>query len=86
MSSDFPFVIRGKVCVVFSQISSSGGRRKEKNPNEARGTYIWMNLLKTPLAKATLRIMKKMEHLTKDEFHNYHYKHITNAIFDERSA
>ena len=86
MSSDFPFVIRGKVGVIFSQISSSGGRGKEKNPSEARGTYLWMNLLKTPLAKETIRKMTEMEHLTKDEFHNNHYKHIMNAISNERSA
>ena len=36
MSSDFPFVIWGKVGVIFSQISSSGGRRKEKDPNELK--------------------------------------------------
>ena len=62
------------------------GRGKDKKPSEARGTYLWMNLLKTPLAEATIRIMIEMEHLTKDKFHNNHYKHITNAIYDERSA
>ena len=72
--------------VIFSQISSSGGRGKEKNPSEERGTYLWMNLLRTLLAEETIRIMTKLEHLTKDEFHNNHYKHITNAISDERSA
>ena len=72
--------------VIFSQISSSGGRGKEKNPSEERGTYLWMNLFITPLTESTIRIMTKMEHLTKDEFHNNHYKHITNAISDERSA
>ena len=51
--------------VTFSQISSSGGRGKEKNPSEARGTYLWMNFLKTPLAEATIRIMTEMEHLTR---------------------
>ena len=70
--------------VIFNQIYSSGGRGKEKNPSEARGTYLWMNLLKTPLEEATIRIIIEMEHLTKDEFHNNHYKHITNAISDER--
>ena len=72
--------------VIFIQISLSGDRRKEKKSSAARGTYLWMNLLKTPLAEATIRIMTEMEHLTKDEFHNNHYKHITNAISDERST
>ena len=72
--------------VIFIQISSSGGRGKEKKPSEGRGTYLWRNLLKTPLAKATIRIMTEMEHLTKDQFHNNHYKHIMNAISDEMSA
>ena len=70
--------------VIFSQISSSGGRGKDKNPSESRGTYLWMNLLKTPLAEATIRIMIEMEHLTKDEFHKNYYKHIMNSISDER--
>ena len=86
MSSDFPFVIRGKVGVIFSQIYSSGGRGKEKNSSEERGIYLWMNLLKKPLVEATIRIMIEMEHLTNDEFHNNHYKHITNSISDGRSA
>ena len=73
--------------VIFSQISSSGGRGKDKKPSEARGTYLWMNLLKTPLAEATIRIiMTKMEHLTKDELNNNHYKHITNSNSDARST
>ena len=72
--------------VIFNQISSSGGRGNEKNPGEARGTYLWMNILKTLLVEATIRIMIEMEHLTNDEFHNNHYKHITNAIYDEMSA
>ena len=72
--------------VIFSQTYSSGDRRKEKMSNVERGTYLWMNLLKTPLAKETIRIMIEMEHLTKDKFHNNHYKHITNAIYDEWSA
>ena len=72
--------------VIFSQISSSGGRGKEKSPSEERGTYLWMNLLKAPLVEAAIRIMIEMEHLTKDEFHNNHFKHIKNAISYERSA
>ena len=71
--------------VIFSQIYSSGGRGKEKNSSEERGIYLWMNLFKTPL-ESTIRIMTEMEHLTKDEFHNSHYKHITNSISDEKSA
>ena len=43
--------------VIFGQIYSSGCRGKEKNPNAARGTYLWMNLLKTSLAEATIRII-----------------------------
>ena len=27
---------------------------KEKNPSEARGTYLWMNLLQKPLVKETM--------------------------------
>ena len=28
---------------------------KEKNPSEARGTYLWMNFLQTHLAEATIK-------------------------------
>ena len=58
----FPFIISSQIS---SQISSNGGRRKDKNSSAARGTYLWMNPLKTPLAKTTIREMTEMEHLTR---------------------
>ena len=51
--------------VIFNQIYLSGGRRKEKKSSAARGTCLWMNLLKTPLAETTLRLMTEIEHLTR---------------------
>ena len=51
--------------VIFSKISSIGGRKKEKKSSTARGTYLRMNLLKTPLAATTIREMTEMDHLTR---------------------
>ena len=51
--------------VITRQMSSSGGRRKEKKSSVARGSYIWMNPLKLTLVKATMREMIEMEHLTR---------------------
>ena len=65
MSIVFPFVIRGKVGVIFSQISSSGDRRKEEKSSATRGTYLWMNLLQTPLVEQQIREVTEIEHLTR---------------------
>ena len=51
--------------VIFIQMYSSGGRRKETKYGAARGTYPQMNLLKTPLAETPIRVMTKLEHLTR---------------------
>ena len=51
-----------------------------------RGTYLWMNPLKTPLAETTNKGNDRNGASNKDEFHNNHYRHITNSIFDESSA
>ena len=51
--------------VIFSQISSSDGRRKEKKSSAARGTYLRMNRLKTPLVETPMRVVTEMEHLTR---------------------
>ena len=51
--------------VIFIQIYSSDGRRKDKKSSEARGTYLHMDLLKTHLAGITIRVMIEMEHITR---------------------
>ena len=71
--------------VIFSLITCCNGSRTKENPSETRGTYLWVNLLKTPLAETTKRLIDETEHLSKDEFHLSHYTHITNSIPDIRS-
>ena len=82
----FPFLIWWKVSVIFSQISSIHGRRKEKNSSAARGTYLHMNLLKKTFSRKSNKGNDRNGASNKDEFHNNHYRQNTNSIFDERST
>ena len=65
MNHDFPYVFYGKVSAIFSQISSSDSSRKEKKSSATRGTYLWMNPLKTHLVEQKIREMTEMENLTR---------------------
>ena len=86
MSNDFPFVIWGKVGVIYSQISSVGGRRKEKEPNESKMHLSMDESLENTFSRNNNNINDRNGESNKEEFHNNYYGHIMNAISDERSA
>ena len=70
----------------FNQITLRDGRGKWEESQWNRRHLSMDESLETPLAEATISLVTEIDHLTEGEFHNSHYKHITNTISDERSA